>query len=51
MNFILGYYETFGLKATIRFATRPPTRLGDDALWDHAENSLRAALEATGKPY
>jgi len=51
MNFILGYYETFGLKAAIRFATRPPTRLGDDALWDHAENSLKAALEATGKPY
>jgi len=51
MDFILGYYETFGLKATIRFATRPPTRLGDDALWDRAEGALRAALEATGKPY
>jgi threonyl-tRNA synthetase len=51
MNFILGYYETFGLNATIRFATRPPTRLGDDALWDRAEGALRAALDATGKPY
>jgi len=51
MDFILGYYDTFGLQATIRFATRPPVRLGDDALWDRAEGALRAALEATGKPY
>jgi threonyl-tRNA synthetase len=51
MDFILGYYETFGLKSSIRFATRPPTRLGDDALWDRAEGALRAALEATGAEY
>jgi threonyl-tRNA synthetase len=51
MDFILGYYKTFGLKASIRFATRPPTRLGDDALWDRAEGALRAALDATGSEY
>ena len=51
MEFILGYYATFGLEATIRFATRPPVRLGDDALWDRAEGALRAALEATGMPF
>ena len=51
MNFILAYYDTFGLQATIRFATRPPTRLGDDALWDRAEGALRAALDSTGKSY
>jgi threonyl-tRNA synthetase len=51
MDFILGYYEAFGLTATIKFATRPETRIGDDALWDRAESALKAALDATGKPY
>jgi threonyl-tRNA synthetase len=51
MNFILGYYETFGLKSTVRFATRPEVRIGDDALWDRAEGALQAALDATGMPY
>jgi threonyl-tRNA synthetase len=51
MEFILGYYESFGLSATLKFATRPETRIGDDAMWDRAEGALRAALEATGKPY
>ncbi|HXI20144.1 MAG TPA: threonine--tRNA ligase [Gemmatimonadales bacterium] len=50
-RFILGYYRTFGLEAGLRFATRPPQRIGDDALWDEAEAALRAALEATGLPY
>ena len=51
MNFILGYYDAFGLPATLRFATRPPVRIGSDELWDRAEASLRGALEATGRPY
>jgi threonyl-tRNA synthetase len=51
MDFILGYYEAFGLTATLKFATRPETRIGDDAMWDRAEGALKAALEATGKPY
>jgi len=51
MKFILGYYETFGLTARLKFATRPEMRIGDDALWDRSEGALRAALEATGMPY
>ncbi len=51
MDFILGYYESFGLTATLKFATRPDTRIGDDAMWDRAEAALQAALEATGKAY
>ena len=50
-QFIVQYYETFGLKPTVRFATRPEVRIGEDALWDRAEGALRAALEATGMPY
>jgi threonyl-tRNA synthetase len=51
MRFILGYYESFGLKATLRFATRPPVRIGSDEQWDRAEEKLREALEATGMAY
>jgi threonyl-tRNA synthetase len=50
-RFILDYYALFGLTASLKFATRPPTRIGDDAMWDRAEAALRAALEATGLPY
>ncbi|HSU12459.1 threonine--tRNA ligase [Longimicrobium sp.] len=51
LGFILGYYETFGLTATLKFATRPEQRIGSDEMWDRAEAGLRAALEATGMPY
>jgi threonyl-tRNA synthetase len=50
-DFILGYYKTFGLTATLKFATRPKERIGEDGLWDRAEAALKAALEATGQPY
>lgn len=50
-RFILTYYQSFGLTATLKFATRPEQRIGDDAMWDRAEGALRAALEATGQPY
>ena len=50
-DFILGHYETFGLTATLNFATRPEQRIGDDAMWDRAEAALKAALDATGRPY
>ncbi|MEO5815308.1 MAG: threonine--tRNA ligase [Gemmatimonadaceae bacterium] len=51
MDFILGYYEAFGLTATLKFATRPEQRIGEDAMWDRAEGALQAALEATGREY
>ena len=51
VRFILDFYAAFGLRATIKFATRPETRIGDDGLWDRAERGLLAALEETGLPY
>jgi threonyl-tRNA synthetase len=50
-RFILDYYSTFGLQAALKFATRPPERIGTDEMWDRAEGALRAALEATGLEY
>ena len=51
VKFILEYYQVFGLTARLKFATRPEVRIGSDEMWDNAEASLRAALEATGMEY
>jgi threonyl-tRNA synthetase len=51
LRFILSYYETFGLTSKLKFATRPAVRVGSDEMWDRAESSLKAALEATGMEY
>jgi threonyl-tRNA synthetase len=44
-------YSTMGLEYSAKFSTRPPERIGDDALWDRAETLLRSALESLGRPY
>ena len=46
-------YGVFGLSYTAKFATRPGPefRVGTDEMWDRAEESLRAALVATGLSY
>lgn len=42
-------YADFGFEvAVVKFATRPEKRIGSDAMWDKAENALRAATEAAG---
>jgi threonyl-tRNA synthetase len=51
VRFILSYYETFGLRAALKFATRPEVRIGTDDLWDRAEAALKQALDATGMAY
>jgi threonyl-tRNA synthetase len=44
-------YAWFGLEYIAKFATRPPQRLGDDALWDRAESALKKALDSLNRPY
>ncbi|HEX9984322.1 MAG TPA: threonine--tRNA ligase [Thermoanaerobaculia bacterium] len=44
-------YGAVGLEYTAKFATRPPQRIGDDALWDRAESLLKSALDSLGLPY
>jgi threonyl-tRNA synthetase len=41
-------YELLGLKARAELSLRPVRRLGDDRLWDHAEDVLRRALVRAG---
>jgi threonyl-tRNA synthetase len=51
-NQILSIYSDFGFDdVRIKFSDRPDKRIGDDAVWDKAEGALRAALEASGRPW
>jgi threonyl-tRNA synthetase len=51
-NLILGIYSSFGFDdVRIKFADRPEVRVGDDAVWDQAEDALIKALEAAGLEY
>ena len=44
-------YGDFGLPYTVKLATRPEKFLGAVETWDHAEASLRKALDAANQPY
>jgi threonyl-tRNA synthetase len=44
-------YAAFGLTYVAKFGTRPPVRIGDDAIWDRAEAALESAVKAVGIPY
>jgi threonyl-tRNA synthetase len=51
-NQILSIYSDFGFDdVRIKFSDRPDKRIGDDAVWDKAEGALRAALDASGRPW
>jgi threonyl-tRNA synthetase len=44
-------YADFGLEYSVKLSTRPEEFLGEAATWDHAEVSLRTALDQAGQPY
>jgi threonyl-tRNA synthetase len=49
---LLDIYRDFGFDdVRIKFADRPPKRVGDDAVWDRAEAALKAATAAAGIEY
>ena len=49
---ILDIYRDFGFEeVAIKFADRPPKRVGADAIWDRAEAALKAASSAAGIEY
>jgi len=51
-DLILSIYEDFGFAdVVIKFADRPETRVGSDAVWDKAEKALRQAGEAAGQTF
>jgi threonyl-tRNA synthetase len=44
-------YGDFGLDYAVKLSTRPEQFLGEVATWDHAEASLKKALENAGQAY
>jgi len=49
---ILEIYADFGFEdVRIKFADRPPKRVGTDEVWDRAEEALKAASHAAGIEY
>jgi len=51
-DLILSIYKDFGFDdVRIKFSDRPEKRVGDDAVWDKAEQALKEAMEATGLKY
>jgi threonyl-tRNA synthetase len=51
-NLLLKIYRDLGFDdVVIKFADRPPKRVGDDAVWDRAEAALLAAMNTLGLRY
>ncbi|MDJ0760090.1 MAG: threonine--tRNA ligase [Woeseiaceae bacterium] len=49
---ILGIYRDFGFDdVRIKFSDRPDVRVGDDEIWDKAEDALLEALKVAGLDY
>ncbi|ANO50772.1 threonine--tRNA ligase [Woeseia oceani] len=49
---ILGIYADLGFdNVIVKFADRPEVRVGEDKVWDAAENALKKALEQSGLEY
>jgi threonyl-tRNA synthetase len=44
-------YDLFELETRFELSTRPPVRIGDDALWDRAEAALTDVLARAGIDY
>lgn len=51
LEFLSSVYETFGFEFQLRLSTRPEKFLGEVALWDKAEEQLKASLDAYGQPW
>ena len=51
-DLIIGIYRDFGFDdVLIKFADRPEVRVGEDEVWDQAEEALKEGLERSGLEY
>jgi threonyl-tRNA synthetase len=49
IELLMSIYKDFGFDdVTVKFADRPPKRVGEDAVWDQAEHALKEATRAAG---
>ena len=51
-DLLLRIYRDLGFEdVVVKFADRPERRVGDDAVWDRAETSLKKAMQSLGLDY
>ncbi|MEJ0015631.1 MAG: threonine--tRNA ligase [Acetobacteraceae bacterium] len=52
VELLASIYRDLGFpQFAVKFADRPPQRVGDDAVWDHAEAALKEACATAGVEY
>lgn len=51
LDFVDYVYGIFGFEYELYLSTKPENYLGDDDIWEQAENQLKQALNAFGKPW
>jgi threonyl-tRNA synthetase len=51
LDFLNYIYSIFGFEFDLFLSTKPEKYLGDDDLWEEAEDGLRKALDTFGKPW
>lgn len=51
LDFLDYVYGIFGFHFELELSTRPEDRLGEESLWDEAEEALKQALDKFGKPW
>jgi threonyl-tRNA synthetase len=52
IELLMSIYRDFGFDdVAVKFADRPPKRVGDDDVWTRSENALQAATRASGLEY
>ncbi|HEV7942922.1 MAG TPA: threonine--tRNA ligase [Solirubrobacteraceae bacterium] len=51
LKFGFAIYEIFGFQPRLELSTRPEKRIGDDSMWDLAEQALADALASQGLEY
>ena len=51
MRLIDRVYKTFKLEYHVELSTKPENHIGDDKLWENAENALKSALKEVKKDY
>ncbi|MCL4404457.1 MAG: threonine--tRNA ligase [Candidatus Marsarchaeota archaeon] len=51
LEFVDKVYKTFGLKYHAKLSTMPDEHMGDEKLWDEAQNAIKNALESNHMEY
>jgi len=51
LSFVAEVMKAFGFDYELELSTRPRRYIGDEEIWRRSTQALRAALEATGRPY